>query len=551
MDAKAKPAGYDSRFPLRRQLGCTATLLAALALLAPAPAGAAARVSGAGIVTSPSGTVVAAKTADSFVESIGVNTHTSYSDTVYGSRFDELKAKLAELGVRHVRESLQLERPDQYEHLNELAAIGIKSDLILGSPSGKSQELETLVSTLKTDLAGSVDAVEGPNEFDTNGGPDWAQRLTAYQQALYAAIKSDPALSALPVIGPSIVQRRNREALGNISTQLDYGNIHSYPNGDSPESNLSSQLSSAAANSGSKPIMATETGYQNALNGQSENEPISEEAMATYMPRVFLDYFGEGVARTYAYELVDEHPDPSRSESESEFGLLRNDLSEKPAFSALRNLIAILSDPGPTFVPSTLDYVVGGNTEDLHQVLLEKRDGSYYLALWRASSVWDSETRTAVAAPSSGVKLEFAQPVANAKLYVPNDSAAPVASLPARDGHRLGVEVGPQVSIVHLTMGKHEASSRIRLWLSSHSVPAGGHLDIHGRLPEQAAEQALGVKIQRWNRGWRTVGRSRTSRLGTFEKRIKVPMRLRARASRLRVVARRTRPSKTVRVQIR
>ena len=503
------------------------------------------------MVTKPAVGVVAAKAADSFVESIGINTHTSYTDTVYGSRFDELKAKLAELGVRHIRENLLPERPDQYESLNQLAAMGIKSDLILGDPNGGGAELEALVSTLRAELAGSVDSVEGPNEFDVRGGPEWGQRLSAYQQSIYATIKSDPALASLPVIGPSIVQPRNREALGDISAQLDYGNIHSYPNGEPPESNLGSQLSSAAANSGAKPVMATETGYQNALNGQSENEPVSEEAMATYMPRVFLDYFGEGVARTYAYELVDERPDPGRSESESEFGLLRNDLSEKPAFSALRNLIAILSDPGPTFVPGTLDYAVEGNTEDLHQVLLEKRDGTYYLALWRASSVWDTASRTAIAAPNSGVKLEFAQPVANAELYVPNDSAAPVASLPAREGHRLGVEVGPQVSIVHLTMGKHEAASRIRLWLSSHSVPAGGHLDVHGRLPEQAAGRALGVKIQRWNRGWRTVGHSRTSRLGTFEKRIKVPVRLRARASRLRVVAHRTMPSKAVRVQIR
>ena len=71
-----------------------------------------------------------------FVESIGVNTHTFYNDTAYND-FGAIKARLAELGVRHIRENLALERPDQYERLNELTAMGVKSTLILGNPPKK------------------------------------------------------------------------------------------------------------------------------------------------------------------------------------------------------------------------------------------------------------------------------------------------------------------------------------------------------------------------------------------------------------------------------
>ena len=46
-----------------------------------------------------------ASAADGFVDSIGVNTHTFYTDTAYGD-FEAIKAKLAELGVRHIRENL-------------------------------------------------------------------------------------------------------------------------------------------------------------------------------------------------------------------------------------------------------------------------------------------------------------------------------------------------------------------------------------------------------------------------------------------------------------
>ncbi len=40
------------------------------------------------------------------------------------------------------------------------------------------------------------------------------------------------------------------------------------------------------------------------------------------------------------------------------YGLLRNDLSEKPSFRAVKNLITILCDKGPNFEPDKLNYVL-------------------------------------------------------------------------------------------------------------------------------------------------------------------------------------------------
>ena len=497
----------------------------------------------------PSSVARTARAADSFIDSIGVNTHTFFNDTAYYSRFDMVKRRLMELGVRHVREDLVPERPDQYQRLNQLAAMGIKSTLILGDPDNGASGLEELISILKTKLEGAIDAVEGPNEFDMRGGPGWISRLDDYQQRLYGAIKADSALASLPVIAPSIVHRKNQEALGDISSRLDYGNIHSYPDGYFPESNLSSHLNRAAANSGSKPVMATETGYHTAANWTGEHNPASEQAMAIYMPRMFLEYFRRGVARTYSYELLDEWPDPDRSESESNFGLLRNDLSEKPAFIALRNTIDILEDPGPAFTPGTLNYSLGGNRRDLRHVLLQRRDGTFYLALWRVTSIWDPASRTALGASGGIVKLDFQRPVKGAEKYLPNASGEPVASLPGRD-RPIAVNVGARVVIVKVAVGRR-GRGRIRLWLAKRSVPAGGRIAVRGRLPRQAAGHSLRVKIQRWQRGWRTVGRSRTSRFGTFRKTIRVPARSKTRASHLRVVARKTKPSRAIRIRIR
>jgi hypothetical protein len=490
-----------------------------------------------------------ARTADSFVESIGVNTHTLFTGTPYATRFDEVKQKLIELGVHHVREDLGLDDPDQYQRLRELAAVGIRSTPIMGDPGNGEAGLGELVATVREQLPGAVDAVEGPNEYSTRGGPDWRSELIAYQQRLYAAIKGDPALSSLPVIGPSIVHG-DQAALGDISSSLDYGTMHSYPNGAMPEANLSSQLAQAALNSGAKPVMATETGYNTAVASSGELKPVSEDAMATYVPRLFLEYFARGVARTYSYELLDEYPDPGSADPESNFGLLRNDLSPKPAFTALRNTIWILSDPGAPFVPEALDYTLGGDLGDLHRVLLEKRDGSYYLALWRASEVWDPTSRTPVAAPERAVEVSLGRRVKSAALYLPNASPNPTASLAAKDG-ALTVPVGPRVTIVRIVPGGARPG-RIKLWLSRHSVRRGCRLAVRGRLPRQLRGRSLRVRIQRWHRhGWRTVGRSHTSRSGVFRKKVRLAAAVSGHASRLRVVARRTKPSKPVRVRIR
>ena len=492
------------------------------------------------------------QSADSFVDSIGVNTHLYYDDTVYHQRFDGIEQKLKELGVRHIREVLAPERSDQYDRLNELAAAGVKTDLVLGDPDIGEAGLQELISTLDEHLRNAADAVEGPNEFDSRGGPDWASSLRSYQQRLFDSIKSS-SLSWLPVIGPSIVQRRNEEAVGDISGMLDYGNVHSYPNGFEPESNLTGYLARGALNAGSKPVMATETGYHNALGWSGEHNPTSEQAAAVYMPRLFLEYFSRGVARTYAYELANPWSDPG--DRDSNFGLLRNDLSEKPAFGALRNTIQILADPGPAFSPDSLDYSVEDSGSDLHQVLLQKRDGSFYLALWRAESVWDPTARASVAASSSPVTLRFGRRVESAERYQPTESSSPNGIAPRQDGS-LSVNVGAQVTILHLGLGgaAPAGTGRISFWISRSSVPAGGRVAVGGRLPRQATGRRQPVNIQRWQsdrKSWRTIGHGRTSRRGTFRKAFRLSPHRFGRVSRLRVVARRTKPSRALRVRIR
>jgi hypothetical protein len=427
----------------RRNLGAVGLLLVALAILAP-------------LALPARGTAaVPAREADSFVESIGVNVHTGNGGTPYRERFQEVEQRLRELGVHHVRDDLESDSPAQHQELSDLAGMGIKSTVILGDPNFGTAGLDELIEIVKTDLAGAVEAVEGPNEFSTSGDSEWKPHLIAYQQQLYNDVKGDPALSSLPVIGPSIVHGDQAE-LGDVSPMLDYGNIHSYPQGNPPDK-LGPFIANAKLNSKLKPILATETGYNTALNWTGENKPVSEAAMATYMPRLFFEYFRWGIVRTYSYELVDEQPDPDLENKEWNFGLLRNDLSRKPAFDALRNTIAILEDPGPAFTPASLSYrlsdrgteLPGPESTELHKVLLQKRDGSFYLTMWRLSSVWDPATGQPLVAPSEPVTVNLEPGLGVAAEYQPNLSPEPVLA-PSQPGESLTVDVGPQVVILKI-----------------------------------------------------------------------------------------------------
>lgn len=530
---------------------------------------------------------VPARSADSFVGSIGVNTHFYYSDTPYVENFSLVKQRLTELGVRHIRENIAPnERPDQYQRLRELAASGIKADLILGDPRNGISTLDHMISVVKNELSGAVDAVEGPNEFNAQGVENWVPMLREYQQHLYTAVKSTSALSSLTVIGPSITNWSDAEKLGDMSEMLDVGSAHPYTSRP-PETVVTESLERAAQTAGTKPAFTTETGYHTALNYISGSEaflPVTEAAQAVYVPRIFLEQFRRGVARTYSYELLNQFSDPGLKDRESNFGLLRHDLSKKPAFEALQNLIAILKDSGSGTAPGSLDYSLEGNQESLRQVLLEKSDGSYYLALWRATSVWDAVKQITLNPGSSPVSIKFNQPVSSVQLYAPNLSGAPQSSVVNPTG-QLTYEIGPQVQILRITPGAAEpvttpteptptptepvpapteestkkggkgggkgGPKRLALWTSSRSVKAGQQLAIGGRVTAETPTAATPVSIQVWERGWHVVGHDQTSSDGAFHKRIKLANRGSTGIVRIRAVAPAATPSRDIAVRVR
>src|SRR4051812_25462209 len=71
------------------------------------------------------------RAADSFLDSIGVNVHLGYTDTIYRHYDGIIRPRLVELGVRHVRDGLRADRKDVIAKLNDLGGRGIRSLLLV------------------------------------------------------------------------------------------------------------------------------------------------------------------------------------------------------------------------------------------------------------------------------------------------------------------------------------------------------------------------------------------------------------------------------------
>jgi hypothetical protein len=476
-----------------------------------------------------------AKSADAVVESAGVNTHIAFFGGAYGN-YGAWKAKLVALRARYIRDGLTAGDPIQHARLNDLAASGIRANLLMGDPKNKygNGTLDQLLSAVKTQVRSAVVSVEGPNEWDTSAGsypcdpahPElgcWASDLRAYQQELYAKVKADPALAGLTVVGPAFALG-DRRAVGDLSPWLDYGNMHPYPGNRNPEWSLNpsagDQFGIAAINSGGAPVFATETGYHNALQSAQGHDPVSERASGIYAPRLLLDYFGQAssrgqtVRRTFFYELIDQGSN-SLTDFQHSFGLLRNDLSEKPAYKALTNLLTLVEDRGPAFDPGSLDYSLDGATSDVRRLLLQKRDGSFWLALWREVDVWNEIGGGDLYPGDEQVTLRLAQPIARATAYRPSLSADPQESW----GRTSAMQVRVPADVVLLRL--EPAGSRTDRPVIG--CACSGHKEVpHSRCPNSRKRRArrfqlhLG-KARRASKisiRWR-AGRSRRYRVST------------------------------------
>ena len=429
-----------------------------------------------------------ARGADAFVESIGVNAHWNYPDTPYGVSFEKVKRLLVAAGIRHVR--------GDFSRSRDLAGVGVRTMVSL-SPAHNENGDETTIAKMKDQVkvanAGglkAIDWIEGPNEpdlfwaktdnSDKNGfgaitykGKGFAggangiiAGVAAFQKDLYMAFKADPTTAGLPIIGPSLGKTYGYETgspfkKGSMTDSVDYGNFHPYPGGNpfsdragygtldwyighgtQPSANLDEfkyAFDIYAPPFAPKPMACTESGYSTFTNGQTE------AVQAKYIPRLFCEYFLHGIVRTYLYEFVDAFD--NKGDRDSNFGLVRHDLTPKPSYAAVKNLIGLLSDPaagGSEFKPGSLDFSLAvtpvkgyrepgsgqvvdyDRTRYVHHLLLQKRSGVFCLLLYHEVSDEDGGVvpHRVVTPPALPTVVTLPPSVRSVTAYYPNDGVA-------------------------------------------------------------------------------------------------------------------------------
>lgn len=376
---------------------------------------------------------VTAKSADAVVNSIGVNVHISYFQSPYGTGFNTIiKPRLQALGVRHLRDLGSVTSNDGwmntvYGRMRELGQMGMRFNFVMRAGESGSYTNVDHFDRLMTYVAPFVENFEGLNEHDLTGRANWASEARTFQQALWNKVKNDPRTVNMPVFGPSLGRPANAPLVGDLSAHFNYGTIHPYPGNGVPSSMLAYYRTNMQPMSKSRAFVATESGYHTLTSWTGAHAPVTEQAMARYIPRLYLEYFDAGIPRTYLYELIDQGTSPTTREDH--FGLLRNDGSEKPAYRALANMIAVLKDPGPGFTAGSLAYTISGDTLGVKRALLQKRDGRFYLALWTAGSSYDVALKADLPLVARGITVKFDAPVAKVQQYRPNVGTAPTGTV--------------------------------------------------------------------------------------------------------------------------
>lgn len=400
-----------------------------------------------------------ARSAESFIDSIGVNTHLGYP--AYRDNYDSIiKPKLQALGVRHIREPLPhadsgmpviLSRYSQLAHPSggakpiSISFISSKSALSSANPGN-----DCFLPNIKTIVQGGnipnlscnqhsargapvsaipISGISNLNEPDhcpsySCGGhsntdpnspfywwtkslennPNWPSDTLNTAQLIHTKIRNDSATSSLPILAPSLVW-------------LPYYGDVNYPNGSSTLWQHMQPLRQYVNRSDTHPYCQLRSiancyqslvqPFQNFFTGipaqatetGHSTADYSEKVQAKYATSIFFDFFARGVERTYYYELFDDVSSVPSNPTINNYGLVNEDGREKIVYGWLKNTIALLTDQ--SWSPQLLEMNMN-LPSSVRYLLLQKTDGSFWLALHN-----DRANRTDNDVNSSSFSINF------------------------------------------------------------------------------------------------------------------------------------------------
>jgi hypothetical protein len=188
-----------------------------------------------------------------------------------------------------------------------------------------------------------------------------------------------------------------------------------------------------------EPVVSTETGYESGAG-------LSDAIIGRYEMRTLFESLSLGMSKTYLYELID---DPSGN-----WGLLTGAFSPRPAYTAIENVLALLKDVSfPK--PGKLNYTLAGQTQNVNHLLLQKSNGTFYLAIWLAVQSADPDNpSTAYNVPPQNLTLSTSTPIAGSTAYVLEDSGNLTSASTELTNGSLPVVVTDRVTLIALSTGQ-------------------------------------------------------------------------------------------------
>jgi hypothetical protein len=341
--------------------------------------------------------------AADFYNSVGVCVHVGHRQTPYYSNFEAMTELLKDLGVRHIRDEALVTNSvnrdhEHYRHMRTLVGMGFRLDLVCADPlNGYVFVPPRRVPEIYEWCDHGVDIFEGANEPNLIKNPNINPAISAeHQRSLYAVVKGAPALRSVILASPSYIQK-NVALAEDISDVVDWINIHPYTGMEHPETKgpgaLSGFATAAERFCGKKSVLASETGYHTAVQTASGHLPVSEAIKTRYLPRLLLWNFINGAKKTYVYELIDSFNN-GPADKESHFGLVNFDLTPKPSYAAVKQLLALCDRPTRAVSGvTTMQYGFNGDTQDLRTAAFARGDGTHLLFVWLGIAGWDPATR--------------------------------------------------------------------------------------------------------------------------------------------------------------
>ena len=373
----------------------------------------------------PTGTAGNAKTANAFMNSLGINIGVRESTTPA-----QYAAMINYIGVKNVRGSSASGNSPAFA-ISLAKATNTKFIYWLESGwSGSTSGLTNIevANARQMANAGVLLALEGPNETDNwcvtyngvvgggNGQCNSAgwKIVANLQRDWYAAVKADSVVKNYPMFSSTHTGGEMDDAglqwikipagagaeLSDGTTFADYAASHNYviwSGAGAPNDNAAWSAASptqdntepgarelmyadfirawrggypgyTVAQAPAVPRVSTETGWVSS-NGGVDNQ-------GKVLVNVYLAQFKQGWAYTFLYQLKDNEGGYANT-----FGVFDGNNNPKLGATYIHNLTTILNDTA-NFTPGTLNYSIPGEPATVHDLLLQKGSGAFELVVW-------------------------------------------------------------------------------------------------------------------------------------------------------------------------